>query len=1650
MNKNQTWRKVLSLLCAMVMLVGIMVVGSVVASAAETEYVAYIGEQGYTSLKSAVAACTDSGDYLITMSKNDNTSFTFKKLNGVNITIDGQGYTYGGTITFTADESYTNQVTVFKNVVFKTGNNNCILINSKNVSNVTFDACSFTGSASYSFNFAASQYPNNFKFTNHCVVNMGNGLWQSTCAVSNLVVEDMHIIKVGTAFKFNYGSNAGSNTATFSNVTVDYANIFLYLMSDANIEGIEITNCDINANYPVIRQDKGAYNYHLTFRGINNITLNGNNAYNLSTLEGYDYVFVNGVNSNANFTITTVPYYGIIDGTLYEDAAEFEAALKALKNHLHEDHTHKIVLGQDCAVNFDIGEHRENGGELGAHVVLDLNGHKYTGKITLHNQSELTVEGLADGTTINVVECDPALTRVHHNQINHWIASRHNISYVTTPPTCVEDGYTTYTCENCDYTYTVPGESATGAHNFAFVETVAPTTAAGGYDLYKCSVCGATDKRNLTDPITAVASVNGVEYATLAAALEAAPANATVYLLANVNQNVTINKSITLDGADGVGGRYEYTGTMVLASGKNITIQNVKFVDGGINKSTRDTSGDYHVYNCQFYNNGTYNYAMCFQGANLIDIKGCYVDHYKFGGLYIVSSTVTLNVDGFEVVDCSSYAMAFSSGVNNATIKGLSVTNAYYGVAIANNATRYVNISDITLENVRLAIGDSDDAFAINCNLSGTNSFGTAALSQYAKITLVDSATTLAANQGLEPITNVAGSCVYFADGVYSVNAHTYEDTVTPPTTESQGFTTHTCENCLHSYVDSYVPALSYVAEVNGVKYATLQKAINAANPGDIVYLIDDVNGDVIIDDSIILDGQNNQYTGTMTVNKGLTITIQNVKFVNGGILKSTGSTTGKYTVTNCTFDGANNTYAYAFSFKGADTVIIENCSVKDYMYGFLYVRSGTVTITVKNVSVENCPNYAVYFASGVNNASFEKFTVKNGNRGFLINNTADRTLTVKDCVMEDVNTAVADSNGTLSITCKLLGENNFGGAAISQYASVLLGATDAKLVAPETATVGVVANLAADYRAVFAEDTWFVKAIDFVAEVNGQRFESLQAAIDAAADGAIVKMLKNVEYTYEDVITTSSNLTTIIKVEGKSIILDMNGKKISLVHESTTTRIYSVVYVGNGAGLTVTGNGAIDVTTHETSPKVAYMFLKDGANGSLKIESGYFHMNNSEDSMFYTNADRVITVEDGTFVLDNAGNRANGFPCIFNTKGNNERKIVVTGGSFNVDVNHQYWCFEVQIDTTLALAYDAVTGLWTVVDAVAYVGEIEGLYTHNVGYATIEEAYARAVELGSGFDKLVIFADDTLKSANLFVGSYINVYFNVYKSSFSSAFKYTAYVYDANGNKVAAIPSNLWETHEGSEDLYKINFKNLAAKQMADEFKLVIVCDDERVSLSDNTVESFSVKSYVEKGWGSFTENQQKLLSAMLAYGAAAQEAFDHNKNDLATNVDVTNGLLTVTPVPEQYVGDYSVAMRSYYYGASLTLENTIYFNFKFFADSVQGADYAVITDEKGNVLARVEDFGYDFKQNKDIVVVTFDASVANATQLAKCTFYTEGGTEIVSAQDNILSYCYRAIEGITASGYTGSFGVKFYTALAEYAYAVSTYSASSNKENN
>ena len=99
------------------------------------------------------------------------------------------------------------------------------------------------------------------------------------------------------------------------------------------------------------------------------------------------------------------------------------------------------------------------------------------------------------------------------------------------------------------------------------------------------------------------------------------------------------------------------------------------------------------------------------------------------------------------------------------------------------------------------------------------------------------------------------------------------------------------------------------------------------------------------------------------------------------------------------------------------------------------------------------------------------------------------------------------------------------------------------------------------------------------VAEVNGQGYSTLQAAIDAAQNGGTVKLLENV--------TESVTIPA-----GATVTLNLDGHKLTNVNDHTI--------INNGT-LTITGNGTVDNISN------ARAAVKNNVGGTVTIENGTF-----------------------------------------------------------------------------------------------------------------------------------------------------------------------------------------------------------------------------------------------------------------------------------------------------------------------------------------------------------------------------------------------------------------------------------------------------------
>lgn len=146
------------------------------------------------------------------------------------------------------------------------------------------------------------------------------------------------------------------------------------------------------------------------------------------------------------------------------------------------------------------------------------------------------------------------------------------------------------------------------------------------------------------------------------------------------------------------------------------------------------------------------------------------------------------------------------------------------------------------------------------------------------------------------------------------------------------------------------------------------------------------------------------------------------------------------------------------------------------------------------------------------------------------------------------------------------------------------------------------------------------------VAKILEKEYETLQEAVESAQDGETVVILQDIAMT--DVTCTI--------VDGKSITLDMNGKKIT-VTDSKTNGNYELFY--NYGELHVKGNGTIELTAVNNRYWNAMSTIFHNRGGVLVIDNGTFTHKGGTDMAYVIDnsgnyyGDATTIINDGTFV---------------------------------------------------------------------------------------------------------------------------------------------------------------------------------------------------------------------------------------------------------------------------------------------------------------------------------------------------------------------------------------------------------------------------------
>ncbi len=438
----------------------------------------------------------------------------------------------------------------------------------------------------------------------------------------------------------------------------------------------------------------------------------------------------------------------------------------------------------------------------------------------------------------------------------------------------------------------------------------------------------------LDTPVQLVAEVNGVQYSSLQAAIDAAPAGAAVVVLRDTDEDITLPlESITLTSESET--KPVLTGKVrcakdATAEGAQVTIENLAFENTYIHlMGWGENTGLNKMGGLTIRNNifaGTPNEA-----------GSIYAIHINNGDMAVNNLTITGNV--FTNCGTGSGGCVYATACGNLVVTGNEFRNStmnaltLIGKDSTGNKTASAVISNNVFDGWACSPEDRIDGRAMrlsnfehDMDLTNNSFVSTNLPEEYIKLT------------GL-------------ADGKKADVNKCYWGGEAPAEDKLLGVGT-----VFAYYADAEMTQLvvsdGIVAEVSGMYYTTLQGAVNAAGEGDIVKLLDDitVNSDNTSDNSaaieipagVTLDGGGHTmtagtFTPTLSQNKGTHmlgvgatgVTIKNLIVDMGHVVNS---------------KHALNVY------DGADVTLV-NVTLKNANAAGMVVNGSTVTATDLNTS---------------------------------------------------------------------------------------------------------------------------------------------------------------------------------------------------------------------------------------------------------------------------------------------------------------------------------------------------------------------------------------------------------------------------------------------------------------------------------------------------------------------------------------------------------------------------------------------------------------------------------------------------------------------------------------------------------------------------
>ena len=764
---------------------------------------------------------------------------------------------------------------------------------------------------------------------------------------------------------------------------------------------------------------------------------------------------------------------------------------------------------------------------------------------------------------------------------------------------------------------------------------------------------------------TAVAEVNGKTYSSLQDAINAASRNATVKLLADTKENVTISTSdVTLDlnGYTLNGGTEK--GKPALTVTARVTVKDSSEAKTGtiMREDTAENSGVSSHYVIDIQGDGWLTFESgnvtnnsgteSGKGASLVRVGDDSVA--KYPGLNIKGGNFTQN--NFVVIKVDSGDLFLNGGMLNstdsyaienwhrATVKGGTVNGAVAAWTYSGGHNSDLTISGGTVNGkVESVTYDGAEGKTAKVSITGGVVNGALSASKY---------NSTETNDPTKATIEVTG-------GTFSTDPSRYLVEGSAATPNGDG---------------TFGVAKAYLAKVGETSYYTMDEAFKAqtASREAITLLRDYTTGSTFNSGSIArvvdLNGHTWTCTGTDANSAAFEInhpdaslTVKNGKVVSSqliGLIPSASGGTIKYDNSTLTFEGveASTTATSGIETNGNntnDTVVLKNSTLNvPNGFGIYFPSSGTLTIDNSTI---NAKTMGAQVCSGnLNVTAGSAITVS----GDPVEKTENDGAIQDGAAISIVNRPGYKGLGQISITGGTFtakGDN----AAIKAY--TWDSSTKQESAFDNTAkTVAVYGGTFSSSvpEALCAEGCNPVENPDgthgvsgSVAQVGFKAFNTLQAAIDAAQNGETVTLLTDAA---EDVVIS------------KSITLDLGGKTLTNTNagKATISVQGGTVTVKNGNVVGGTGYYNIEVTkgsnANLTLADVTATAGNTGSSmidnwGTLTIESGSY---SGGLNVVKSEEDSTLNINGGRFELSYA---TSGYTGVVFAYGN----TTITGGEF-------------------------------------------------------------------------------------------------------------------------------------------------------------------------------------------------------------------------------------------------------------------------------------------------------------------------------------------------------------------------------------------------